>query len=578
MRRIAVPLACFALFTGLAACDPGIAPPPQALQLVVSAPLGTDNPFADPSVKFVALSAEGPGITAGSHQIVLAYTPGMTIDLGNVVSGADLPVPYGDARQFRLELYPADVNGTPTFPIKAHGRTVPVAVRQGEAAQQVGVYVTKVNHFAAPVNAGKIEAQVDPRAGASVIARPDNNVMILGGAAPKNAATDPWDPASFTNFTNTVLVYNTDQRQLLGPVANLSQGRAFAATAQGFNGLVAVAGGYVDNGGTAEASALVEYYNPDTGAIAQAKPSSPAGNPHMLYPRVGHSITRMFDNDNFFLIAGGTGPKGEAANSWEIWHPNLGAVTQGPLSGPRFNHGAVRVPDATGGYIMLIGGENGSDVLNTFEVIRYDDKGNVAYKGNTDITCKVGATYAKNADCDALKGQPGYTQTSWEPIVQPLAGNAGRTLAGCKYVAHPGGKFYVYMIGGFEDTAKTKPIKRIDVFNLLAGNWVDHKHSLNAARGAPQIGVSTIGPRAGQVLIEGGIGADGKTVGNAEVIYLPASGELDRKNVEGITPGGGRVLGSAVGLVTGHVLVLGGVTSTDSGLATQGKVSLWSPL
>lgn len=570
-------IAAFCLFA-VVACDPGIAPPPDALKLSIGAPLGAENPFADASVKFVALSAEGPGIPEGGHQIVLAYTPGMKIDLGGLLGKNDLPIPYGDARQFRLELYPAGVNGTPTFPIKAHGRSVPVAVRQGEASKSISVYVTKVNHFAAAVSEANIEAQVDPRVGTSVVATPDNNVMILGGAAPKNAATDPWDPNSFGSFNNTVLVYDTDRRQLLGPVGQLSKGRAFAASALGVNGLVAVAGGYVDNGGSVEASNLVEFFDPNTAQIRQATPADPGRNPHMLYPRVGHTMTRMFDNEDYFLIAGGTGPKGEAANSWEIWHPRDGSLTQGPLSGGRFNHCAVRVPDATGGYIMLLGGENGSGALSTFEVIRYDDKGNVSFKGNTTVTCRVGTTYKKGDECNALKGQPGYSETKWEPIVQPLAGGAARTLPGCAYVAHPGNKFYVYIVGGFEDTKKSKVSSRIDVFNLLGGAWVQHNHKLNAARGAPQVGVSSVGPRAGQILVSGGLGADGKTVANAEVLYVPGTGALERKNVEGTVPGGGRVLGAAVGLVTGHVMVVGGATLGDAGMVSQSKVSLWAPL
>ena len=591
MRAHALTKAMAAFAIACLGCDPGIAPPPEALQLRVSAPLGADNPFADGAVKFVALTAEGPGIAEGGHQIVLAYSPGMKIDLGNQLSNRDLPVPYGDARQFRLELYPADVNGTPTFPIKAHGRSLPVAIRQGEAGKAISIYVTKVNHYAPAVSDGKIEAQVDPRAGASVVATPDNNVLIMGGSSPKSAATDPWDPKSWTNFNNTVLVYNAEQRQLLGPVGQLTKGRAFAASALGVNGLVAMSGGYVDNGGTVEATNLVEYFDATTGSVKSSTPADPGRSPHMLYPRVGHSMVRMFDNEDYFLISGGTGPKGEAANSWEIWHPRDGALTQGPLSGPRFNHCAVRVPDATGGYIMLIGGENSSGPLNTFEVIRYDDKGNVAFKGNKTVTCRVGNTYKKDGECAALKSQPGYQEFTWEPIVQPLAGNAARTAPGCSYTVHRvqqdkadgSGKedvnlFYVYVIGGFEDAKKTKPLDRVDVFNLLAGQWVTHTVKLNAARGAPQVGVSTVGPRPGQLLVSGGIGADGKTVANGEVVYVPATGQLDRKKVDNLIPGGGRVMGSAVGLVTGHVLVVGGATLGDQGMSAQTKLSLWSPL
>ncbi|GEM_PF-2941860 len=561
----------------LAACDPGLADPPQALQLVVSAPLGNDNPFLDPKAKFVALTAEGPQIVEENHQIVLSYTPGMKLDLGKLANGSDRPMPYGAARQFRLELYPAGVNGTPALPILGHGRTVPISVRDGDAPRQVNLYVTRVNTFAPPINANKLEAKLGPpaqSAGVATAPLPDGNVLIAGGSAPKPAATDPWDPNSYTQFQTMVLVYNTDQRQLLGPVANLSKPRAFATASVGVNGLVAISGGYVDNGGTVEATSIVEYFDPKLGTVKQAQPTNGA-SPHLKYARAKHSITRMFDNENFFLICGGKGPKGEASNSWEIWHPTRGAVTQGPLSKPRWNHATVRVPDQTGGYIMLIGGENSSGVLNDFEVIRYDDHGNVAYKGNKRITCSINGQYAQDAACDAA---PPGGKVAWEPIVRPLAGNAGRTLAASAYVAHAGGKFFVYMVGGFEDTKHTKPIDRIDVYDLLKGNWVPHDLKLAQARGGAQIGVSGVGRKAGQVLITGGIGADGKTVATGEVVHVPNTGKLTHSKVGGTMPGGGRVLGSAVGLVTGHVLVLGGVTFGDAALERHIQMSLWAPL
>jgi len=586
MLRSAALLLSLTLVAALASCDPGVAEAPIALQLKVAGPMGADNPFTDPQSRFIALTAEGPGITDGSHQIVLAYTPGMKINLGGLVNGKDQPIPYGDARQFRVELYPADVNGLPSYPIRAHGRTVPIAIRQGDAPASRTVYVTKVNHYAPAVNDSKVEAQVDPRAGAAVVSLPDHNVLIIGGAQPKTAATDAYDANSYANFQSGVLLYNSDQRGLFGPVAQLSKGRAFAAAASGVGGVVAIAGGYVDKAGTVEATNLVEYYDPKDTAIKPAGAGRATPKPHLSFARARHTITRLFDNDNYFLVAGGAGAP-QAAESWEIWHPVHGTLTQGPLSKPRWNHCAVRVPDASGGYIMLVGGENASGTIGDFEVIRYDDKGNVAFKGNKTITCNVGGTFGKNEQCDSMKGQPGYSETTWEPIVRALDGGTPRTLASCTYQTHSiaptgGGaaqtKFYVYTIGGFEDAGRKKALDRIGVYDLLAGSWVPHGLKLDIARGGAQIAVSSVGPRAGQVLISGGLGGDGKTVTTGEVVYLPSTGKLEHKKVVNLIPGGGRVLGGAVGLPTGHILLVGGVSSTDAGLKHHGGLSLWAPL
>lgn len=589
-RLCLIPILCAAA----AACDPGVADPPVALTLKVAGPLAPDSPFADPEVRFIAMIAEGPGIVDGAHQIVQKYLPGMALDLGALLTQKDQPIPYGDARQFRIELYPADVNGLPTSPIRASGRSVPVAIAQNDQPRVHTIYVSKVNQFAAAVSDAKVPAQVDHRVGASLVATPDNNALIIGGSKPKTAATDPFDPLSYGSFQTGILLYDTEQRTLFGPIAALSTGRSFMASALGVNGLVAMIGGYVDNGGNAKATDLVEFIDPTTRSVRQATPPVSPPNPnfkaHLSFARAQHSITRLFDNDNYFLVAGGQGAA-EASGTWEIWHPVHGKLADGPLTRPRWNHCAARVPDATGGFIMLVGGENADGPINNFEVIRYDDKGHVAYKGNKTITCSVGATTAQDAGCEALKSQPNYAQVAWEPIEHDLDGKGARTLPACGYQTHlidsvnpqtqkpdKAPVYYVYIVGGFSDAAKTKPMDTISVFDLIKGSWLDHTQSLSVPRGAALLAASTIGPAGPRILVSGGVGLDKHTVDTAEVIYLPSSGVLAHKQVENPTPGGGRVHGAAVALPTGHVLVTGGATSTTTGLKHHGGLSLWSPL
>jgi len=594
MKLLCRPLIALPLLALLVGCGPDVADPLEGVGLSVRAPLNEQNPFFDPLVAFVELTAEGVDIPENSAQKVDAYAPGKEFSLD--------VVPFGFRRQIRVGLWQKNPeSGQPDGPMIGIGRTIPFDLSYDDilakGARIFFPYVTRLNEFAAAVGETGVAAAIDARVGLTAEALPDATVMIFGGGVPKPASTDPWDPASYSAFSNKVLQYDPNLRAIgdvsLALGAPLTTARAFHASAAGINGLVAVSGGYTMIADAAKATDHVEYFDPTTRKFLAALPPAGSPNPpHLRHARAGHTMTRMFDNDDYFLVVGGKGTDSAAAHSWEIWHPKQGAIAEGQLRYSRWNHAAVRLPEKDGGFVMLIGGEGDdkgkSVVWNNFEVIRYDTRGNIAFVGNTMITCKVGsANYngppgdPKGRDkCPALEGQPGYQKITWEPLSQPLADNIARTLPGAVYVDHL--KYhYIYIAGGFSDTGHSKPLDRIDIFDIKNGLWVANQLSLDVARGAPMVAASMVGPRGGQVLIAGGVGSDGKSVSPAEVVYHANPGTdkagLQKWSAKTVVPGGS-VGGVAFPLATGHIMVAGGASLAEAGMTPQLPILLYNPL
>lgn len=574
--RLARPAVLLAALTA-AGCAQEIADPAQGLAVVIKAPPGADSPFANPDVKFVALIAEGPGLSTEPNEapaVVQPYQgPGQTLVMP--------AVPYGPARQVRVELYPADANGLPTFPVLARGRTVPKDVDTG-ATYLVQAYVTKTNNWAPPVSDQTQEAKTDARVGLGAELQPDGGVILAGGGEIADGSVLPFEPKALGKLSKTVLRYDAGQRVLQNlsapPVsATLYTGRALMATATGFDGQVVFSGGYVEGDLGPVASNLVEYWDPKEAKIKQ----SGAGSAHLEYARAHHTLTRLFDSQEYYMVAGGKGPAAEAAVSWEIWHPIYGRLQKGSLSKPRWNHATVRLPEKDGGYIMLIGGENDSGPIDDFEVLRYDTAGNVSFKGNKKITCYIGSTAHTGADsnekCAAIKDQPGYKQFAWEPLVRKLNGSVARTLPGAVFVS-TGAVNHIYIVGGFADAAHTQPLSRVDVFDIVKGDWAGSVPQLEAARGAPTLAVTRGGTQAGRVIVAGGVDDQGRTLSKAEVLYYDtAAGATKREWADGEVPGGGRAAGKALGLPTGHVMVVGGATSKDGVFVASDRIGLYNP-
>ena len=567
---------CGAAMTLLIGCEPEVAASTQGLAVLIKGPLGDDSPFADAAASFVALIAEGPGISTVPNQAPQAVQP----FVGN---GQDLQipaVPYGLQRQIRVEVYPKDANGAPSLPVIGRGRTAPRDVNAGET-YLVHAYVTRTNNWTVPISNETQEALTGPRHGLAAELMPDGNVLIAGGSDVVGGK-DIFEASSLGTLSKAVLRYDTDKRvvqNLSGAIAaaTLSVGRAMMASTAGPDGQAVFSGGYVSGDLGPVATTLVEYWDPAEGAIKQAGGASP----HLEYARAHHSVPRLFDGDGYYMVAGGKGPAAEAAVSWEIWHPVYGRLQKGSLSKPRWNHTTVRLPEKDGGYIMLIGGENDAGVIDDFEVLRYDTGGNVSFKGNKKVTCELGGKIYNGQDsdtvCASLSTQPGYKPFYWEPLVRKLNGGVGRTLAAAVFVSNEGAN-HIYIVGGFADTKHTKALSRVDVFDISKGDWAANVAELTAARGGAMLGVTRGVGQRGRVVVIGGVDSNGVSVVKAEVLsYDPATTATKAETTEGLVPSGGRVMGRAIGLPTGHVAIFGGSATKDGQFVASDRIGLYNP-
>ena len=577
------------LAVGLAfsGCAPSVAEPTRGLAVSIRKPL-VNSPFDDPAVAFVRLTVEGPDLKDNTYQTTKPYTPGMAI------TGPE--VPYGPARQVRVELLPRGVNGEPVLPPLGLGRTKRQTVKQGES-YRVHAYVTKTNAFSPAVPNDLSTVQTQPSLGGAVVAAGDADVFIAGGTSLIPGSTDPFDPKSWGPLSNRVSRYDVDLREVDpqgGPApTTLSTGRAFMATTTGVNGLVVFSGGYADTGAGPVPSGLMEYRDPVSGEIKVAPAVAPGGKPqlqHLSVPRAHHTITPMFANGDYFIVAGGVGPDGKALDSWELWHPQYGISAVGSLSAARSHHAAAFIPANDGGFLVLFGGENDQGTLNTWEVIRMSPSLSlIASRGSQVTTCCVGATcYTQRPDkngvvsteCSSRRSEKGFNlEYLWEPKVYALEDAEGRTLPSVLRVDDPSGLSMIYIVGGFSDKKKTKPIPTVSVLKLLQSPaWVTKSAPLLTARGAPLVGWSTVGATRGQVIVTGGIGADGKTVASGEVLSYDAAGdEIIRTWSSNGLPDGGRVLGGAVSLSTGQVLFAGGAGTGATGWKTTSSIQLYNP-
>ncbi len=568
----------------LASCTAEVPPAQVGLNLAVRSPLGEDNPFQDIRSQFAALIAEGRDLGA-AFELVEALKK----------SGTDLAieVPFGVERQVRIEIWARnDATGQVGQPLLASGRTIPVTVTEGATPVTVHPYITFVNRFAPPVDDGGVIAGSDFRIGAQLNEANARYAIISGGANLKDGAINPYDPASYSSFQPGLLVYDADERKLLPTGAMMAQARAFHGSSSGREGLIVFAGGYVMGEGGPTPTTAVEFFDlSDPGTVKVASPLSPTGatqSPALAFARANCTVTRMLDTADYFLIAGGAGEE-LASKSWEVWSPQSGTVAQGFLSEPRWNHTAVRLPSGDGGYIVLAGGENAEGPLANFEVIRFDTAGNVSRDDHPD--------------------------PAWRPIKQDFKSGVARTMAGAVFASRPPNYHFIYIVGGFEDSAKTKASNRIDIFDVQRGAWVTSTFLPNAAdpnggawdsnapaefflgeaRGAPMVAAVTKGLRAGQVLVAGGTKGDTYTaLATAEVIDFGEAGtffqdalttgapklfSLTPLVAENTMPEGGRTLGTAMSLSTGHVLVVGGAGQDGNGkLVARTSTTLWNPL
>jgi hypothetical protein len=549
---------------------------PQQCQIASPVGAGTHDPLTDPAATVMTVTATGPGTDVTLDKVTLASvaaaSAGASCNPGLACAG----VPVGG--QLTVEVWSkAPKQGQTNPPVLGRGRTLPFYPGDGLTPATAWPYVTRPNHFAPVVTATGAAVNQTARAGQTLAELPDpsGRVVVIGGGKLAQGATDPMKASSWQGMLDEVAVYDPNTRLLVpatsatGP-SKLSVPRTLHTSATGTN-YIAVVGGYAGGPNGPILTDTVEYIDKNLTVT-----TGEGGNPKLVFARAGASVIRMFEDEDFFLVLGGKGntpckdDKGNrldcAGNIWELIHPKHGTLQQGRLAVARWNHATVRMPGPSGGYAVLIGGEDDNGVLGSFELVQFSKEGSGKIS-SLDAECPD----ATGSNCDFF----------YKPLVQgmPQAG----TMMGAAYVESPDHQL-IYMVGGFTDLAHKKPSDRLHVFDLHSGDYVDQGFALGTARGRPILATTTAADGSIQVLVAGGIGDAGSPVASAESILVqtttsPSGGS--QHNIQVIPAAnallnGARDLAAAIALRTSHILVTGGVSGENP--AQLVPLQVWNPL
>jgi len=560
----------------LVACQRPEVAPTSLLGLFIDSPKD-DSPFAQPEAAFISLIAEGRDIAENSDYAIQPYTPGMDISLPKM--------PFGTKLQVRVDLYSANADNQPAALI-GRGLCMPLDIaKTTTAAVQRRAYVTRTNKFSPAEDENHVKAALtEARIGGMTATLPDGRVMFMGGGALKKDAKSAFDVINFQTFTDSVDLFDPDSRTVTkmnnsqGAPVILAKPRAFATAAAGATAVVVV-GGYTMEGGAAKFSDSIEFYN----TTADGFVTSAATNANLRFARAQPTVIRMFENQDYFLILGGldAGPCKDddlsddgacASNTWEVWHPVFGNLAQGRLQASRWNHAAVRLPGQGSGFAMLIGGENAGGPLDSIEVIQFT--GTKVSSANIDPEDLEACPLLKpTGPADG----PRVLADRCQPIILELPDKQPRILPGAVFVSRPAYN-YVYIVGGFSDSAKTKPSARIDIYDIGGAFLSGAPVQLGTPRGAPLVTAVTHGPGLGQVLVAGGSASATSPLDSAEVVaFDDANKRIAVRPVDNAMPGGNRTFGTAIPLATGYIMLFGGVGGNSASALARNSLPLWNP-
>jgi Big-like domain-containing protein/galactose oxidase-like protein/Kelch motif protein len=167
----------------------------------------------------------------------------------------------------------------------------------------------------------------------------DGRVLITGGV-------------TNGSVINTAEIYDLEANSWMLLDATMVDARAGHTASLLPDGRVLLAGGH-DSGGNALSS--IELFDPANASFGLASGV-------MSVPRMNHAVAMLGDG-SVLIIGGSDGTN--ALNSVDIFNPNTGTISQGPiLSAPRISATATTTLD---GKVAVIGGNDGSADLNSIE-------------------------------------------------------------------------------------------------------------------------------------------------------------------------------------------------------------------
>jgi hypothetical protein len=236
--------------------------------------------------------------------------------------------------------------------VVSSARSCPISIDESPTALKL--YMMPPRSLGPTVDlSGSVTQLHTPRLGASIAELTDGRVLIAGGTAEEGslplATAELYDPR------------NGEFHQLTGPDRQLLLARSNARAVTLKDGMVAIFGG-VDEKGTIIST--VELFDPATGEFTEG--------PAMSSPRVFHTATSLGTSGKV-MLAGGLG---EAAQTYEIWSPQLGGEYQDSLAESRWHHTATNLSatDDGGSWSIAIAGgmfahDGSSEIRSTMEFV-----------------------------------------------------------------------------------------------------------------------------------------------------------------------------------------------------------------
>lgn len=429
--------------------------------------------FNDYQISKMKISVTGPNISGGYSQV---------LDFG-AHEGDVTNIPLGYSRQVTVETCVSQCNAAVSGDIVGRGHSMPFDALDSTSKQQVNVFVAPRNSLATPIVADELMSASQPavadRIGATVTELADGRLLICGGARLKPGSNSWFRAADFEALSAQAEIFDPRDGRFTS-VGPMTKPRAFHQAVRLRDGTVWILAGYVQEGGNIRLDNSVEKFNPTTGLfeLTNDKVPPPAGGRALFTAAL---VSPDFDA---ILVAGGIAENPENGGAFaEVLMPGVGIVGRDDLQGIRYNHSMQFVPDFGRGVygpegvpaFVLFGGENGTQTISKVEVITVS----------------------------------GYKVKNDESATQEIPGG-GRTLLSTVFVPQ---QRMIYVVGGFEDTALQKPSPRVDVFHVDSRNFVGVL-GLSTPRGA---GTATLMDN-NTILIAGGVGPGGATLGTFEVI------------------------------------------------------------
>lgn len=552
-------------------CGAGSAPP---VQVSVYGPPGKGQSLSGATIIRVSLS--GPDIPTEIKSSAFLLNSEIKIPMPEIS--------FGDNRQIEVMLCKTDCNPVTQGEVIAKGYSAPFSVHAGDDNLDIFVYVTLIDKFsptAVSYQSQGVKAS-HPKAntlmGSRSVVLQDGRVLITGGATVKGTTyAEVLKPENVMQVFNTAIIYDPNSNIFTTLTNGMNMPRAYHTMTLLSDGRVFICGGFTGTTNGPGVTKLCEIFNPDTNEFDMPKDGKGKVLTQMAWARAMHTATLVGDTNGLgvqnVLFAGGVKGSGNGGlNNWEIYNVKAhGDVAYGTsLSTARWNHTAVLLNNYAVSLgtpkkvVLLIGGENSSDVLKTVDVI--------------DLQCNLSGDDSKRADKTGACVNPGVGGTASNgPITIP---GPGRTLASTVY--EPSRRLF-YLIGGFTKKDYSTATDRIDVFyeykgvfsaSLSAGNYLTLSNPRAAGSAVLQFenGLNA-------VLVSGGVlfpksGKTGPTATAEVIMEVPQQGSIHLQvTTVGDDMGTAMVGNQAVMLNTGRAMIFGGLSgnlapNTDAYLYT----------